>query len=73
MAEQLGTGGSDGNTIPGDLKVGGKVGFYGAAAATTKPVVTLCDTSSLTEVTATVNATLLALKQLGIITSNASA
>lgn len=69
-AEYLGTGGTDGSVLGRD---GGKVGFYGATPIA-KPTANLATTATATTTAleTSINSCLLALKNLGLITSNAA-
>ena len=68
--EQLGTGGSGGNVIPGDLAIGGAVGFNGKAAVTTVPAIaSVTDSATMRSA---LNGILVALKNLGLINSDAT-
>jgi len=74
--EQLGTGNAgvattDGNVIPGNLKIGAsgsKLGFYGLATIIAKPSVTQQTTATTTALRADINRINTALSNLGLIT-----
>lgn len=67
MAEQLGTGGSDGNVIPGSLKVGGSIGF-GIDPVAAPVLAAMATTNATTTVGAKINEVVEALGALNLIT-----
>lgn len=79
--EQLGSGNAgvattDGNVIPGNLKVGAStslLGFYGATQVAKQTVnLSTTTTATTTALEASINVILVALKNLGLITSTAA-
>lgn len=71
--EQLGTGNaSDVNSIPGDLIVGGGVAFNGVTSVPSKPTINTFSVSTTSTADAGIKSILLALKNLGLIDSDAT-